>query len=113
MAARKTVVANMTIEAGTPARPVTIARGDTFEIDADDPENLVGRGIVSPVGVTPPVEALSPPADPVEIPAGWQDLKADELVALARSLGAARDVSRKDEALAFIASVEVARAANA
>jgi hypothetical protein len=45
--AKKIVVAAMTIEAGTPAKPKTIAKGDSFDIDADDPENLIGRGIVT------------------------------------------------------------------
>jgi hypothetical protein len=44
--AKKTVVAAMTIETGTPAKPKTIAKGESFDIDADDPENLIGRGIV-------------------------------------------------------------------
>ena len=113
MAAKKTVVANMTVEAGTPAKPVTIARGDTFEIDGDDPENLIGRGIVSPVSGPSRVESLSPSSNPVQIPEGWEDFKADELVALARKLGATSEVTGKDDALAFISAQEAARAANA
>ncbi|WP_425065115.1 hypothetical protein [Reyranella sp.] len=112
MASKITVVANMTIEAGTPAKPVTIAPGQSFEIDDEDPENLIGRGIASPVAGAPRVELSPPPPGPIEIPEGWQDLKADELVALARKLGADRDVNRKDEALAFVAEVVAARAAN-
>ena len=111
MASKITVVANMTIEAGTPAKPVTIPPGQSFEIDDEDPENLIGRGIASPVAGAPRVELSAPPG-PIEIPEGWQDLKADELVALARKLGADRDVNRKDEALAFVAEVVAARAAN-
>lgn len=114
MASRKTVVANMTIEAGTPAKPVTISPGQSFEIDGDDPENLLGRGIASlPVAATHvAISSPVPPPGPVEIPEGWADLKADELVALARKLGAKSEVNRRDEATAFIAAVVAERAAN-
>lgn len=113
MASKKTVIANMTIEAGTPAKPVTISPGQSFEIDGDDPENLVGRGIASPALVVSSVQ-LQPQFQPsVDIPEGWADLKADELVALARKLGAKSDVNRKDEAVAFIAAVVADREAAA
>ncbi len=45
--AKKTVIANMTIVGGTADKPKTIAKGDKFDIDAEDPENLIGRGIVT------------------------------------------------------------------
>ncbi len=108
MASRQSVIANMTIEAGTPAKPQAIAPGQQFEIDGADPENLIGRGIVS-LPVLPARVASSPAVD---IPEGWANLKADELVALARKLGATNDVNRKDEASAFIAAVVAERAAN-
>lgn len=51
------------------------------------------------------------PAGPVEIPEGWQDLKAAELVKLARELGASADVNTRAEASAVI-QAELERRAN-
>lgn len=112
MASKITVVANMTIEAGTPAKPVTIAPGQSFEIDGDDPENLLGRGIVSPALAVSSVQ-LQPQPSPtlVDIPEGWDQLKADEMIALARKLGAKNEVNRKDEAAAYITTMVAERAA--
>ena len=59
--AKKTVVAAMTIEVGTPAKPKQIAKGQFFDIDADDPENLLGRGIVTDPDA-PVVESDEAPA---------------------------------------------------
>jgi hypothetical protein len=42
------------------------------------------------------------PSGPVEIPEGWQELKAAELVKLARALGASADVNTRAEASAVI-----------
>lgn len=51
------------------------------------------------------------PAGLVEIPAVWQELKAAELVKLARDLGASADVNTKAEAAAVI-EAELERRAN-
>lgn len=56
------------------------------------------------------VKAAGPDPTKVDIPEGWRDLKADELVKLARDLGASTAVNRKDEALEFIGKIEAERA---
>ena len=43
------VRAKMTIETGTPAKPVTVPFGSVFDMDDGDPENLLGRGIVEEI----------------------------------------------------------------
>jgi len=56
-----------------------------------------------------------PPKDPADvvIPEGWQNLRADEMKALAAALGADPAPATKADALAFIEGVEAARAAAA
>jgi len=105
MASKKTVVANMTIETGTPAKPRTVAKGEAFDIDADDPENLLGRGIATDQA---PAPVLIPPA-PIEIPDGWRDLPAADVIALAHKLGAGGEVAKKDDAIDYVAGVVAAR----
>jgi hypothetical protein len=43
-----TVVALHTLEIGTPTKPLTIAAGTVFELDAGDPLALLSRGAVGP-----------------------------------------------------------------
>ncbi len=101
------LTALMTIEYGTPTQPVTCQKGDDFDCPVDDAPGLIIRGIATPAKD----DASVPSPEPVEIPEGWQDLKADELVALARKLGAKSDVNRQDEATAFVASIVAERVA--
>jgi len=55
--ARKTVIAAMTIYGGTPKKPEITAKGAELEIDAEDPEKLIERGIV--------IDPAAAPAEPV------------------------------------------------
>lgn len=57
--ARKTVIAAMTIYGGTPKKPEITAKGEKFEIDSDDPDNLIERGIA----IDPAAAPAEPAAD--------------------------------------------------
>ena len=100
------LLALVTLEHGTPLKPAAIAPGQVFEWPSAEAKALVDRGFAK----VAPADAVVPasPASPVEIPAGWQDLSAAELVELARNLGAGDDVKTK-AAAEFVGKVEADR----
>lgn len=89
-------------------RPVTRnERGDVTD-EALNPAPLHNLAALRDF-VTQVLEAPPPPhVSPVTIPEGWQDLKADEMKALAVSLGADPAPSTKADAIAAI-DAEIAR----
>ncbi len=56
--------------------------------------------------------AITSPAGPVTVPEGWADLRAADLVKLARELGAPAEVATKAGAAAFV-QAEIDRGAAA
>lgn len=90
--------------------PVT--RDDKGEItseplNAAPLHNLIAARDAAVQLVEPPA-----PAGPVDIPEGWEDLKAEPMKALAVALGADPEPTTKAEAVAFI-EAEIARRADA
>lgn len=112
--ATRRLTALMTIEYGTPKKPATCQKGDDFDCPVDDAPGLILRGIAVPAQNTAPGSSPQHAQTPVDIPPNYQQsLSADELVDLARKLGAKSDVNRKDEAVAFIDAVVAERTAAA
>lgn len=107
----RTLVALMTVQYGTAAEPKTAAPGEEFEAEGTESEinSLIDRGIAGPVKGKNAKPAAASSSD-VGIPDGWESLKADDLVDLARRLGAARDVTTKAEALEYVGKVVAERA---
>lgn len=104
MTETRKVVALMTIEQGTPARPVApVAPGAMLEIPADDPDGFVARGIARDLTDQELALLETAPASPqIDVPAGWRDLGAADMVALAHKLGAGGDVETKTAAAEYI-----------
>jgi len=108
------LTALMTIEYGTPKQPATCQKGDDFDCPVDDAPGLILRGIAVPARNAEPAPSPQPAPNLVDIPPNYQQrLSVDELVALARKLGAKSDVNREDEVVAFIDAVIAERAAAA
>lgn len=45
MAKTTTLIANMTIETGTPKKPVSVQKDESFECSSDEEQGLLDRGI--------------------------------------------------------------------
>ena len=104
----------VTITAGTAAMPVNIPPGETFDpkkvgLDAGETRRLIDTDSAAEIGET----TAAPPRTPVEIPAGWAELSAADMIALALELGAGDAVKAKDgnAAADFVAKVVAERAA--
>lgn len=102
------LTAIMTIDYGTPKAPLTAAPGEDFDCPADEAAGLIERGAAAEPKGKP---VASEPAAPVEIPEGWADLLAPDLIALARKLGASKDVNTKGEAHDLVTRIVADRAA--
>ena len=98
------VRALMTVEIGTPQRPISVDPGDLFDIAAGDPENLIGRGIVE--------KAEEGAGTFVVGPTNVDKTAAEKLsTEQGRTLGADKSISRDGDIQDFVSKAVAARAA--